>query len=115
MGCENCDQFDITVAVHSPGQLRRICEKVRAAVSEGMLHYNSFESSRELIGQGDFMAFDFQGPLPDVMHYHFECPVCGNCYGLSVEKYHGSGGEWTRLCNISSNSKLDTDATRRSI
>jgi hypothetical protein len=114
MGCEKCDQFDITVAVHSPGQLRRICEKVRAAASEGLLHYNSFESSREQIGQGDFMALAFQGPLPDVMRYHFECPVCGNRYGLFVETYHGSGGEWTRLGNISSNSQLDTDATRRS-
>jgi hypothetical protein len=113
MGCERCDQFDTTVAIHSPGQLRRICETVRAAVSGAVLHYNSFESSRELIGQENFMALDFQGPLADVMRYHFECTACGNCYGLFVETYHGSGGKWTTLGNASSNSQLDTDAIRR--
>ena len=47
--CATCDTFDTTIEIHSPVQLERILTKVRAAVAEGILVYNSFESDRELI------------------------------------------------------------------
>lgn len=102
MACANCDQFNTEVQIHSPGQFVRVAEKVRAAVSAGSLVYNSFESDRELIGQLSFMTLELAVPLPDVMRYHFHCPVCGNCFGLFVETYHGSGGKWSLLGNLPS-------------
>lgn len=110
MACANCDQFDTEVLIHSPGQFIRVAEKIRAAISEGVLVYNSFESDRELIGQPSFLALKLTTPFPDVMRYHFHCPQCGNCYGLFVEAYHGSGGKWSLLGNLPSNIAVDRDA-----
>lgn len=104
MGCERCDAFDTEVAIPTPRVLRSVGEKVREAVHDGTLSYNSFESSRELIGQPSFMELDLSGVLPDVLRYHFDCKRCGNCYGLFVETYHGSGGKWFRTGNLPSNS-----------
>ena len=108
MSCGNCDQYNTEVTIHSPGQFARLGSKIRAAVVEGALRYNSFESDRELIGQPSFMHLDLSGPLPDVMRYHFHCPYCGNCYGLFVETYHGSGGKWSLLGNLPSNISLQS-------
>jgi hypothetical protein len=100
MGCERCDVFDAEVAIPTPGVLRSVAEKVRLAVYDGTLSYNSFESSRWLIGQASFMELDLSSALPDVLQYHFDCKHCGNCYGLFVETYHGSGGKWFRTGNV---------------
>ena len=108
--CKNCDQFNTEVQIHSPGQFVRVAEKIRAAVTAATLVYNSFESDRELIGQPSFLSLELSGPLPDVMRYHFHCPICGNCFGLFVEAYHGSGGKWSLLGNLPSNTTLKRDA-----
>lgn len=103
MGCERCDAFDTEVAIPTPEVLRTVVQKVREAVQNGTLSYSSFESSRELIGQQSFMELDMAGPFPDVIRYHFGCQRCGNCYGLFVETYHGSGGKWFCLGKLPSN------------
>ena len=103
MTCDSCDQYNTEVLIYSPGQLIRISSMIRAGVEEGTLRYNNFESDRELIGQPSFMDLDLSGTLPDVMRYHFHCPHCGNCYGLFVETYHGSGGKWSLIGNLPSN------------
>ena len=100
MGCAKCDEFDVEIPIQSFSLFLRIANKVRAAVARGTLSYNSFESSRELVGQPSFLELDLGGPLPDVMRYHFHCPSCGTCFGLFVEAYHGSGGKWSRLGKI---------------
>ena len=103
MGCERCDAFDTEVAIPTPRVLRNVAQKIREAVLGGVLSYNSFESSRELIGQPSFMDLDLSGSLPDVLRHHFDCKRCGNCYGLFVETYHGSGGKWFCTGNLPSN------------
>ncbi len=107
MGCERCDPFDTEVAIPTPGVLRSVAEKIRESVRSCTLSYNSFESSRELIGQPSFLDLDLSGTLPDVLRYHFECKHCGNCYGLFVETYHGSGGKWFRTGNLPPNNVLN--------
>jgi len=99
MSCSACDQYDTEVLIRWPGQLARVIEKIRIAVSDGVLHYNAFESDRELVGQPSLMELDLSGPIPDVMRYRFQCPLCGSCYGLFVETYHGAGGKWSTLKN----------------
>lgn len=110
MACANCDQFNTEVLIHSAGQFIRIAEKIRAAVSGGILVFNSFESDRELIGQPSFLGLELSAPFPDVMRYHFHCSVCGSCYGLFVEVYHGSGGKWSLLGDLPSNIAVVRDA-----
>lgn len=112
MTCANCDQFNTEVVIQSLSQLARLGEKICAAVTEGILKYNSFESDRELIGQPSFMILKLSGPLPDVIRYHFHCPVCGNCYGLFVETFHGNGGKWSLLGNLPSNIAVEKDGAK---
>ncbi len=97
MSCTSCEQFDTSIVISSPGQFRRIAEKVRDAVASGVLRYNTFESDCELICQPSFVELDLSaGQIPDVMRYHFECPHCCESYALFIETYHGSGGTWSR-------------------
>lgn len=112
MGCSYCDQYDTEVEIRSPIQFRRVAGKVRNALDESVLRYNGFESARELIGQEPFTTLDLDGPLPDVMRYHFDCPHCGNCYGLFVETYHGQGGTWSCLGNLPLNKSLDAGGAK---
>jgi hypothetical protein len=107
MTCASCDQFDIEISIQSPSQLARISGKIRSAIADGILVYCSFDSDRELIGQPSFMTLDLNGPFPDVMRYHFNCPICRDCYGLFVEAYHGSCGTWSLLKNPLSTKKVD--------
>lgn len=107
MTCASCDQFDIEISIQSPIQLARISGKIRTAIADGILAYNSFESDRELIGQPSFLTLEPNGPFPDVMRYHFHCPNCRDCYGLFVETYHGSGGTWSIVKNPPSNRTVD--------
>lgn len=95
--CDVCIEYDTEIAINGPVQLRRITSKVRAAVEEGKLEYNSFESDRALVGQESFMNIDIEGSLPDVIRYYFECPSCGSAFGLMAETYHGQGGSWSKL------------------
>ena len=95
--CERCDPFDIEIAITGPRQLRRIVSKVQAAIADGRLRCNEFESSRALIGQKPFSQLDPEEPTPDVLRSYFECEHCGNVFGLMVETFHGKGGNWSKL------------------
>ena len=97
MPCKLCDTFDAEIEIRLPSDLTRILGKLKAAISAGKLKYNSFESSRVLIGQPDFTALEPTGPYPDTLHYYFDCPKCGCLFELTAETYHGSGGSWKRL------------------
>ncbi len=114
MQCSNCGPFDTEIAIGSPSQLRRIATNVREAVASGVLKYNSFESSRELVGQASFLELDLTKALPDVIRYHFDCPICGKCYGLFVETYHGSGGTWSCTGQLPPNSSFKPNPLRGS-
>jgi hypothetical protein len=95
--CEACDTFDTEVAIHGPGQLRRIVSKIQAAVSDGVLRCNEFESSRALIGQTPFSELNLDQSIPDVLRYYFDCVSCGDVFSLEAEAFHGQGGRWSKL------------------
>ena len=99
--CNICDEYDIEINIHSPEQLRRIMKKVKDAIDNEKLSYNSFESDRALVGQVPFIKLDLNENFPDVLRYYFDCGNCGNVYGLIVETYHGQGGAWSKLGNTS--------------
>jgi 5-methylcytosine-specific restriction endonuclease McrA len=95
--CEACDTFDTQVAIDGPRQLQRIVAKVWAAVADGVLRCNEFESSRALIGQKPFSELNLDQSIPDVLCYYFECTSCGSVFGLEAEAFHGQGGRWSKL------------------
>ncbi|MDH3609613.1 MAG: hypothetical protein OEQ24_10285 [Gammaproteobacteria bacterium] len=99
--CDNCEEYDIEIKIHSPEQLRRIIKKVKDALDSNKLSYNSFESDRANIGQVSFIELDINGSFPDVIRYYFDCENCGNVFGLMVETYHGQGGKWSKLGKVS--------------
>src|SRR6516165_7605638 len=106
MSCSNCNPFMTPILIQSLDQLREVATKVRDAVSRGILKYNSFESDRELIGQPSFMDIDFGTGLPDAIRYHFNCPICGNCFALCLETHHGSEGKWYKTGRLPKQSRL---------
>lgn len=95
--CELCDTFDTEIEIRFPSELARILGKLKTAVSNGRLKYNSVASSLVAIAQPDFTALEATGPYPDTLHYYFECPKCACMFELTAETYHGSGGRWKRL------------------
>lgn len=99
--CGACDEYDTDIEIKSPSQLKRILSKIRIAVEDGKIKYNNFESDRALIGHESFLELNIEGPLPDVIRYYFNCPSCGNVFGLMVETYHGQGGAWSKLGKLS--------------
>ena len=38
-----------------------------------------------------------RGPWPDVIDFAFVCTAWDQRFGLTVETYHGAGGEWRLL------------------
>lgn len=98
--CSICDEFDIEIQIHGPEQLQRLMNKVKDAIANKKLSYNSFESDRALIGQASFLKLDIDESLPDVIRYYFDCENCRNVFALIVETYHGQGGTWCRLGSI---------------
>jgi hypothetical protein len=110
MSCPSCEEFDTAIELHSPAQLARVIEKVRASVEAQQLRYDSFESDRELIGQPTFAAVPANGPWPDVMRYHFTCCSCRAPYLLEAETYHGAGGAWRPSSPPPSNPSLQPTA-----
>lgn len=62
MSCASCEEFDVIVELRLPGQLARVIGKIRAAVEAHSLHYESFESDRELVGQVPFASLAVNGP-----------------------------------------------------
>ena len=95
--CNVCDEYDIKIKISSPAQLRRLMKKVKDAIDNKKLSYNSFESDRALIGQISFIELDLDGNFPDVVRYYFDCVNCRNVFGLIVETYHGQGGAWSKI------------------
>ena len=94
MRCKNCEPFVTEIGIRGPAELESVVERVRAAVADGVLEYIAFESDAGLAGQPSILSFDLGGPWPDVMRYHFACPVCARRFRLAVDTYRGAGGVW---------------------
>jgi len=97
MICHQCETYDVELKIAGPRQLSRILKKIQKAVVRQELSYNSFESSRALIGQDEFMNLSTEAPFPDVFVYYFDCLSCGSVFELSGETCHGQGASWKRL------------------
>lgn len=95
--CPVCDEYDVPIAIHGPGQLRRIVAKIKDAVRNGQLRVDDEGSRREINMQAAFLEFDVSETLPDCIHYYFHCTGCERPFILSCNTYHGSGGSWARV------------------
>ena len=94
--CESCDIFDTDIAIHGPGQLRRMVVRLQEAVRTDVLACDTDGSGSDTIDQELFAALDLEGSAPDVLAYDFRCKQCGATFCLSAETYHGQGGSWSK-------------------
>lgn len=69
---------------------------LKRAVSEGALK-QFWETESVGITREKIENIEVFGPYPDVLILNFASPSSGKKYELSVETYHGSGGEWSLI------------------
>ncbi len=83
---------DEHVPVMSPQDLIRVLRRLRELVASGALVQMSSSGK-------DFTAVDLadipdDGPWPDYLEMRFK-GLAGQCYRLTVETFHGTGGAWS--------------------
>jgi hypothetical protein len=95
--CPTCDEYDVEVIIHGPAQLRRIVEKLKAAVRNQRLLADDERSGHDMIAQVPFLDLDLRETMPDALSYYMRCSTCDRSFMLCCETYHGSGGKWCRV------------------
>lgn len=86
--CEQCDEFDHKISIRTPREYFAVLDDVREMIAERRLLLVGGNARLDDLGPGR--------PWPvDVVEHTFLCPACGKRFRLSVDTYHGSGGEWT--------------------
>jgi len=76
--------------------LEKIIIFLKKAVSEGLLN-QYWDNQYVGVSKEKIEDIDTYGSYPDNIIMNFTCPSTGKNYELSVDVYHGSGGEWTVL------------------
>ena len=81
--------------IESPDALKNIVAMARAGLANGIIEEDAYWPSGQVrFAQPPFSSLPTDGPWPDYFEYYFHCIDCGRKFRLSVETYHGVGGEW---------------------
>lgn len=85
--CIKCDGFSERIPLSHRYEYFHIAEQIKEIIKEGTM---------EIVqGNCDFYSLEKGKLFPDDVIYHkFRCTSCNRKFELSVETYHGSGGEW---------------------
>lgn len=92
MSCVRCQELHVRFEVRTQGELAKAIRVIHANLDDGTLE----QTRRDGIGASTtpFRMVSDSGPWPDVLLCTFACRLCGATFRLSVDAYHGSGGEW---------------------
>ena len=92
MNCERCAELQLRYDIRSPDALAKAIRVIHANLDDGTIE----QVLRAGLGASTtpFRSVGHNGPWPDLLLYEFECRSCGARFRLSVETYHGGGGEW---------------------
>ncbi len=92
--CNSCSAIGVRWSIRSPVDLERIVGRIKAALADGSIVSSGYWPAG-LVERQDtaFSAVGDEG-WDDILHYYFECPLCGRLFELFAETYHGSGGQW---------------------
>jgi hypothetical protein len=93
LGCAACTGLGIDQEIRTPGELRRILLALSGEISRGALEQEPLATEPGL-NQASVQDLLAQ-PYPDVLRTGFRCTHCGQCFQLSCETHHGSGGRWS--------------------
>ena len=100
MSCDKCKELNVVKEIRLPNDL----ENVFKAISDNLKN-NTIKEIRNIklkknMGFLPFSKIDINGPWDDIISYYFECTNCGQIFQVSAETYHGRGGEWKPVKNI---------------
>jgi hypothetical protein len=94
--CSKCEELRTTISIGSAAELTNVLKVVRANVEDGTLVEAAYWPQGQIkVSRPSFMSIPVSGPWPDFVEYYFSCTACGQLYRLSVETYHGAGGQWS--------------------
>lgn len=90
-GCSNCEGLKECIPIRTPREYLRHLEQVKRIIDRGFLKLKE--------GTCPLDSIHLEGkPWPgDHIKHIFSCTQCGLMFQLSVETYHGAGGEWRVL------------------
>jgi hypothetical protein len=94
--CDRCRSLPVKLDIDSRETLQQLLTSVHQSLAAGDL----LEAAGPFMAQAQtprkaFASVPIGGPWPDYMEYWFRCAGCGKSYKLSVETFHGAGGEWS--------------------
>jgi len=88
--CKNCLLVSQNIEIQSP----KILYKITSIISE-LIKYNHLKQIEGLFSPADISP---DKPWPDdIIMQKFKCIHCNQQYFLSVETYHGMGGQWKKI------------------
>ena len=94
MTCPRCDELNLVYEIRSPREFRKAIGIVRDNIADETIRVVS-HPPHLIIGQRpEFADLALGASWGDVVAYWFACNTCGARFELSVEMYHGRGGEW---------------------
>jgi hypothetical protein len=89
--CQACVDLCEGFAIATPGQLSQAIRVVKANLADETL---SDITQPAHSPSGRFADLTEKGPWPDYVEHYFKCNTCGLGFRLSVDTYHGVGGDW---------------------
>lgn len=85
--CDNCEDLCETIGIKHPHEYFNLINQIKQMIKDSIL---------DLVDSNcDFWSIENSKPIPvDVPSHIFECTRCKQKFFLSVETYHGGGGNW---------------------
>ena len=88
MSCERCNWFCERQRIDDPHFYRDVVRQLLDAIKAGVLEMTSGTCPLETL-------LDAQSPWPDdIVTHEMRCAQCGQRFVMSIDTYHGSGGDW---------------------
>lgn len=93
--CDRCESLAKEYSIESAFELQAIVRMISAELVAGTIVEDAYWPEGQVrFAQPPFLQFPIVGPWPDYCEYYFRCTMCDCLFRLSVETYHGMGGEW---------------------
>jgi hypothetical protein len=92
--CKKCQEVNHVVTVQTPSDLTKAIQVIRDNLADGTLRQSDYWPHDQIRCDPSFSELPEHAPWPDYVRYFFQCPECLRTFELSVETYHGAGGQW---------------------
>ncbi len=93
--CNRCQWLTKEYSIETNAELKAILGIIRTELIAGTIVEAAYWPEGQIrIAQPPFFELPTEGPWPDYCEYYFRCTSCERLFRLSVETYHGTGGEF---------------------